>query len=131
MQTSEKLDLLSTYQKINSSFKKKLVYKFDYNENFYSEFNNMVLTMLYCLEHEIQFSLYSQDGIFSIQNASGGGTTYASYNASIFAYWTGTATTSQGSDHRAYAMWRGRTMTNIQMMVTWQDAGMPVYCVPQ
>lgn len=57
-------DLLSQYTKLNNSFKKRLVFRLGMEAGFFSEYNNMILAMLYCLEHKIKFSLYSKDANF-------------------------------------------------------------------
>lgn len=57
-------DLLSQYTKLNNSFKKKLVFRLGMEAGFFSEYNNMILAMLYCLEHKIKFTLYSKDANF-------------------------------------------------------------------
>jgi hypothetical protein len=57
--------LLEKYIKLNNSFqKKKLVYRIGVAAGFFSEYNNMILAMLYCLENKIRFVLYSRDAIF-------------------------------------------------------------------
>jgi len=61
------MDRLEEYQKINNSFKKEVIYHFGLF-GFYSEFNNMILAMLYCLERGIKFKLYSKDAIFALGN---------------------------------------------------------------
>lgn len=55
-----------TYEEINNSFKKKLVYHLGSDAGFFSEYNNMILAMLYCLKHKIKFELYSKDANFAI-----------------------------------------------------------------
>ena len=57
-------DLLSKYRAINQSFSDRFVYHIGSAEGFFSEYNNMILSMLYCLEHKIQFNLYSKDANF-------------------------------------------------------------------
>lgn len=57
-------DLLVNYQKLNSSFRKKLVFRIGMEAGFFSEYNNMVLAMLYCLINRIQFVLYSDNANF-------------------------------------------------------------------
>lgn len=53
------------YQKINNSFdRRNLVYHLGSDAGFYSEFNNMVLAIIYCLQHHVRFSLYSSDANF-------------------------------------------------------------------
>jgi hypothetical protein len=55
------------YRLLNKSFSKKLVYRIGNRAGFYSEYNNMIYTMLYCIRKEIQFELYSQNSNFSIK----------------------------------------------------------------
>lgn len=62
------MDIISKYQKINNSFKPKLIFHFGTGAGFYSELNNMILCMLYCLHHKIRFVLYSKDAYFSAGN---------------------------------------------------------------
>jgi hypothetical protein len=56
--------LLSRYKILNQSFPNRFVYHIGAAEGFFSEYNNMILSMLYCLEHKIQFNLYSKDANF-------------------------------------------------------------------
>lgn len=58
--------MIENYSKLNSSFKRKFIFNFGYNAGFYSEFNNMVLAIIYCLENGYQFILYSKDAKFCI-----------------------------------------------------------------
>ena len=62
------MDKLRAYQKINNSFKKSLVFHFGTGNGFYSEYNNMLLCMLYCLKYKIRFVLYSKDAYFTFGN---------------------------------------------------------------
>jgi hypothetical protein len=54
------------YQKRNDAFKPTLVFHLGAEAGFFSEFNNMVLAMLYCLRHEIRFVLYSDNANFKV-----------------------------------------------------------------
>lgn len=57
---------LEQYQRLNNSFKRrKLIFNVGAFAGFYSEFNNMVLAVIYCLDHKIKFSIYSSDANFS------------------------------------------------------------------
>jgi hypothetical protein len=57
--------LLNSYSQLNQSFrKKKLVYRLGQVAGFFSEYNNMILAMLYCLENQIRFVLASKDATF-------------------------------------------------------------------
>jgi hypothetical protein len=62
------LIIKSEYDKLNNSFKKKLIFHVGIEAGFFSEYNNMVLAMLYCLDQKIAFSLYSQDANFKVKN---------------------------------------------------------------
>lgn len=44
--------------------KQKLIFHVGHSAGFYSEFNNMVLAILYCRRHGIDFELYSKDANF-------------------------------------------------------------------
>ena len=57
--------MINNYQELNRSFKKKLIFNFGYEAGFYSELNNMILAIIYCLENEIQFIIYSKDANFT------------------------------------------------------------------
>ena len=64
----DRQDLLSNYTDLNNSFKKKtLVYHVGFRYGFFSEYNNMILAMLYCLENKIRFVLYSKDANFGYE----------------------------------------------------------------
>ena len=58
---------LIQYNKLNNSFKKKLVFRIGTDAGFFSEYNNMIFAMLYCLQNEIKFVLSSKDNKFSIE----------------------------------------------------------------
>ncbi|GAB6011781.1 O-fucosyltransferase family protein [Viscerimonas tarda] len=60
-------DLQEKYTQLNNSFKRKLVFHLGSEAGFFSEYNNMILAMLYCLEHKIQFILYSDDANFGYE----------------------------------------------------------------
>jgi len=59
--------VINQYHKLNSSFKKKLVYHIGSEAGFFSEYNNMILAMLYCLKHKIKFVLYSKNANFGFE----------------------------------------------------------------
>lgn len=46
---------------------RRLVFHLGHSAGFYSEFNNMVLAILYCQRHNIAFELYSADANFRIK----------------------------------------------------------------
>lgn len=52
------------YSELNESFSSELVFHLGESAGFYSEYNCMILAMLYCLQHKIQFKLYSKDANF-------------------------------------------------------------------
>lgn len=55
---------IEQYQTLNCSFKNELVFHIGTDAGFYSEFNNMVLAIVYCLQYGVKFSLYSSDANF-------------------------------------------------------------------
>lgn len=58
-------ELLNSYTRLNNSFQKKVTFNLGAEAGFFSEFNNMVLAMIYCLDNQINFSLYSKKGNFA------------------------------------------------------------------
>lgn len=56
---------LESYKKINSSYSHRFVYRLGGSTGFFSEYNNMVLAIHYCLVNRIQFVLQSEDANFS------------------------------------------------------------------
>ena len=59
--------LRQTYRELNRSFKPVLIFHVGESAGFFSEYNCMILAMLYCLQHQIQFRLYSKDANFSYE----------------------------------------------------------------
>lgn len=59
--------LLKNYSEINNSYKRTLTFHLGTDAGFFSEFNNMVLAILYCLQNRIRFKLYSQRGNLAIK----------------------------------------------------------------
>lgn len=57
---------INEYNKLNSSFKQKFVFRIGTDAGFFSEFNNMVFAMLYCLQNRTKFVLSSKRNKFSI-----------------------------------------------------------------
>lgn len=47
--------------------KQKLIFHIGHSAGFYSEFNNMVIAILYCRRHGIDFNIYSADANFRIK----------------------------------------------------------------
>lgn len=61
--------VIDNYQSVNKSFhKKQLVYRIGMSAGFFSEYNNMILAMAYCLRHHIQFKLSSLNANFDEKN---------------------------------------------------------------
>ena len=44
------------YQALNRTFRKELIFHLGSDAGFYSEFNNMILAIIYCLQYHIKFS---------------------------------------------------------------------------
>lgn len=57
-------DLAEEYKKLNSSFRKTLIFHLGIDAGFFAEYTYMVNAILYCLQHKIQFKLYSADANF-------------------------------------------------------------------
>ncbi|GHV16741.1 hypothetical protein FACS1894169_10890 [Bacteroidia bacterium] len=57
-------ELRKKYYALNKSFRKKLIFHLGSDAGFFSEYNNMILAILYCLVNKIQFVLYSEDANF-------------------------------------------------------------------
>jgi len=52
------------YYYINKSFRRKVIYRIGLNAGFFSEYNNMILTMVWCLRNNYQFQLFSSNANF-------------------------------------------------------------------
>lgn len=65
------MDLLDRYKLLNASFTKVLVYHLGIDTGFFTEYTRMVEAMLFCLEHKIQFCLYSDYANFGYTPAGG------------------------------------------------------------
>lgn len=59
-------NLVSSYKKLNTSFKRKLIYRFGTGSGFFSEFNGMLLAVLYALVEGYRFELYSEGADFCL-----------------------------------------------------------------
>ena len=57
-------DLATKYRLLNSSFKKTMIYHIGIDAGFFTDYTYMLHAMLYCLQHKIQFKLYSDDANF-------------------------------------------------------------------
>lgn len=60
-------DLKSIYNKLNKLNRKRLIFRLGMESGFFSEYNNMIIAMLYCLVHRIEFVLYSQPANFGYE----------------------------------------------------------------
>lgn len=67
MQTDNKW--LKSYALLNSSFKEKMVFRLGADAGYFSEFNNMILAIVYCLKNRIKFELYSSSNYYSNNNS--------------------------------------------------------------
>lgn len=56
---------LENYSSLNTKYRKKLVFHLGIEAGFFSEYNNMILAMAWCLQNQVQFTLYSQNAWFS------------------------------------------------------------------
>ncbi len=52
------------YIHINGSFKRKVVFRVGLDAGFFSEYNNMILAMAWCLRNEYEFQLFSKNSNF-------------------------------------------------------------------
>ncbi|HWZ35768.1 MAG TPA: hypothetical protein VNW51_06380 [Mucilaginibacter sp.] len=60
------MDRLSAYNKLNNSFQKEYIFTFGSEGGFYSEFNNMIFGMIYCLKYRYRFILHTGNSKFNI-----------------------------------------------------------------
>lgn len=58
----------SLYKKINTQFRKILIFHLGIDAGFFSEYGSMINMIIYCLEHQIQFKLYSKDANFGYKD---------------------------------------------------------------
>lgn len=58
-------DFKQKYNQLNKSFKKKCVFSVGHSAGFFSEINNMIFAMVYCLENKIKFMPYFKEANFS------------------------------------------------------------------
>ena len=63
----DKNRLAEKYNQLNHSFDQKLIFHLGAEAGFFSEYNNMILAMLYCLKHRIRFTLFSADANFKYE----------------------------------------------------------------
>ena len=64
-------EILKRYRLLNESFKKVLIYRCGIDTGFFTEYTRMIDAMLYCLEHKIQFRLYSDFANFGYSRKGG------------------------------------------------------------
>lgn len=60
-------NLLEEYKKLNASYSRELIFRLGIGGGFFSEYNNMLVVMLYCIQHKIQFKLDSVHANFSVE----------------------------------------------------------------
>ena len=53
-------DLHDAYDRFNATCTRRLVFRIGHDAGLYSEYNNMVLAILYCLRHRIRFDMFSE-----------------------------------------------------------------------
>lgn len=63
----EKNEKLKAYFDLNDRFNKTLVFHLGIDAGYFSEYNYMVFMILYCLENNIKFKLYSSDANFGYE----------------------------------------------------------------
>lgn len=56
--------LIDNFDKLNKSFKHSIVFRIGREAGFFSEYNNMLLAILYCIDNSIKFKLYSKHANF-------------------------------------------------------------------
>lgn len=67
----DEIELRKAYKNMNESFEQVLIFHVGESAGFFSEYNSMILAMLYCLQHRIQFKLYSKDANFGYEQGWG------------------------------------------------------------
>ena len=58
-------EFIKKYNEVNFSYKDKCIFYIGHSSGFFAEFNYMVLAIIYCLVHNIQFKLYSKTANFA------------------------------------------------------------------
>ena len=56
------------YQRLNNSFKTKLIHHFGTGQGFFSELNSLLFSTLYCLKNNLRLEIYSKDANFCFGN---------------------------------------------------------------
>ena len=59
---------VAAYAKLNNSFSKKLIFRIGVDSGYFSNYNNLILAILYCLKHKIKFVLYADHLLFAFQD---------------------------------------------------------------
>lgn len=54
---------------MENNTKTKLIYRLGSDSGFFSEVNNMILAIIYCIENNLEFQLYSKNGNYSCDDA--------------------------------------------------------------
>lgn len=56
---------VNNYIRLNNSFDKSVIFRLGISGGFFSEYNNMLVCMLYCMQHKIRFRLDSMHANFA------------------------------------------------------------------
>ena len=59
---------VNNYIRLNNSFDKSVIFRLGISGGFFSEYNNMLVCMLYCMQHKIRFRLDSMHANFAVKN---------------------------------------------------------------
>jgi hypothetical protein len=60
---------INSYKSLNNSFDKKMLFRLGADAGYFSEFNNMVLAIAFCLSRRIKFILYSKSTFYSSEDS--------------------------------------------------------------
>ena len=63
---------IALYNQLNASFGRTCTFKLGRSAGFFSEYNNMILAMAYCLIHRIRFQITSENTDFNVQKGWAG-----------------------------------------------------------
>ncbi len=63
---------IALYTQLNASFGRTCTFKLGRSAGFFSEYNNMILAMAYCLIHRIRFQITSENTDFNVQKGWAG-----------------------------------------------------------
>lgn len=64
-------ELLEKYQRLNKSFRRKLVFRVGIDAGFFTEYTAMINAMLWCLVNKVEFRLYSDHANFGYSEIGG------------------------------------------------------------